>query len=449
MKNMIKWLGCILVLLPSITKADLNDELNKFFERAGASVNVSSGEIYQGQKAGYMTGGGITVRGRIINSQPVSISLPGFDAGCGGIDIFSGGFSFIDHQQLVETLKSIGSSAMGYAFLLGLETVSPQVSGVIKNLQTWSNNINALNINSCETAQLAIGSVWPRRTAASQEVCRIIGSGDGRFTNYVKARHDCGQENSHREIEKTTNENDRFRDEINIAWESIQKQNYLAQDKDLAEFFMSLMGTVIFKNGKAPVRKVSKIKDESFLQAMIEGGKTTIYTCTDRKKCNFCLEVGEKEIDFSSSSAWLGKVRNQLIQMQEKILADTELSSDEKTLIAKSRLPLYKIVNVLTAYKKGSCPVDLYQVAEIVAMDLLMQFLSEAIEIVREGALQYRSVKMYGVDEINEFLEELKHVEEKVRYYEMRSMQLFEREFLLIQKIQLIEDQLRTELSFY
>lgn len=446
---MIKWWICALTFLPLLVKADLHDELNKFFDKAGASVNVTSGEVYQGQKAGYMTGGGITVRGRIINSKPISMSLPSFDAGCGGIDIFNGGFTFINHQQLVETLKSIGSSAMGYAFLLGLETVSPQVSGVIKNLQTWSNTINALNINSCEAAQLSIGSVWPRRTAASQEVCKRLGSGEGRFTNYIVARHDCGRESAHREIEKTTNGNERFRCTINIAWESIQKQNYLAQDKDLAEFFMSLMGTVIFKNEETPIRKASKIKDESFLQAMIEGGKTTIYTCTDRKENNLCLAVGEKEIDFSSSSAWLGKVRNQLIQMQEKILADTELSNDEKALLAKSRLPLYKIVNVLTAYKKGSCPIDLYQVAEIVAMDLLMQFLSEAIEIVREGALQYRSVKMYGVDEVNEFLEELKHVEEKVRYYETRSMQLFEREFLLIQKIQLIEDQLRTELSFY
>jgi conjugative transfer pilus assembly protein TraH len=443
---MNKWWICI-IFFPLIAQADLNDELNKFFDRAGASVNVTSGEIYEGQKAGYMTGGGITIRGRIINSKPLSINLPDFDAGCGGIDIFSGGFTFIDHKQLVETLKSIGSSAMGYAFLLGLETVSPQVSGVIKNLQTWSNSINALNINSCEAAQIAIGSAWPRRTAASQEVCRRIASGKGILTNYVKARHDCGQKNQ--EIENKRNENERFRDEVNIAWESIQKQSYLAQDKDLAEFFMSLMGTVIFKNGDAPTRKASKIKDESFLQAMIEGGKTTIYTCTDRRESNLCLKVGEKEIDFSSSNAWLGRVKNQLIQMQEKILADTELSDDEKALLAKSRLPLYKIVNVLTAYKKGFCPVDLYQVAEIVAMDLLMQFLSEAIEIVREGALQYRSVKMFGVDEVNEFLEELKHVEEKVRYYEIRSMQLFEREFLLIQKIQLIEDQLRTELSFY
>ena len=203
------------------------------------------------------------------------------------------------------------------------------------------------------------------------------------------------------------------------------------------------------KGSHSPCREPSKIKDESFLQALIEGGKTTIYRCSDGKASNYCLQIEEKEIDFSASHSWLGRVRQQLIHMQEKIVEDIELSEEEKVLLVRSRLPLYKIVNVLTAYKKGACPVDLYQVAEIVAMDLLMQFLSEAIEIVREGALQFKNEKMYGVDEINDFLEELKLVETKVRYYETRSMQLFEREFLLIQKIQLIEDQLRAELSFY
>lgn len=343
-----------MLMLPLIAKADLHDELNKFFDRVGASTNTSSAEIYQGQKAGYMTGGGISMRGQIVNSKPLSITMPSFDAGCGGIDIFSGGFTFINHQQLVETLKSIGSSASGYAFLLGLETISPQVSGVIKNLQTWSNHINALNINSCETAQVAVGSLWPKRTMASQEVCRRLGRETGRLTDYVSARHGCALEKVKQEIAATDHKGPGFlKDEVNIAWESIQKIS--SHDKELSEFFMTLMGTIIFRNskqGSLHELKPSKINDESFLQTLIEGGKTTIYTCEDKH----CLLVSEKEIDFASSKSWLGRIRDQLIQIQEKILSDTELSETEKTLLSKSRLPLYKIVNVLTAYKKEAAP---------------------------------------------------------------------------------------------
>jgi conjugative transfer pilus assembly protein TraH len=447
---MIKWCLCIIPFFPLLVRADLHDELNKFFDRAGASVNVSSGEIYEGQKAGYMTGGGITVRGRVINTKPLSVNLPGFDAGCGGIDIFNGGFTFLDHRQLVEALKSIGSSAYGYAFLLGLKTLSPQVSGVIENLQTWANHINALNINSCEIAQTAVGSVWPKRTMASQEVCRRISSEKGWFTNYVAGRHGCADAKNYNETSKIAEGLQGYlKEEVNVAWESIQKQSYLSSDRELAEFFMSLMGTVVFhkENGStAGKRFPSKIGDESFLQALIEGGKTTIYNCEDH---THCLVVIDKEIDFTASKSWLGRIRDQLIQIQGKILSDTELSVDETTLLTKSRLPLYKIVNVLTAYKKGACPVDLYHVSEIVAMDLLMQFLREAIDVVREGALQFKNEKMYGGSEIDTYLEELKHVERKVHYYETRSMQLFEREFLIIQRIQLIEEQLRTELSLF
>ncbi len=449
---MMKWLLCLILITTHPLKANLNEKLNNFFDKAGASVNVSSGEIYQGQKAGYMTGGGVVVRGRVIDTKPLTVSLPKFDAGCGGIDIFTGGFTFIDNKQLIETLKSIGSSAVGYAFLLGLKSVSPLVSGTIENLQTWANHINTFNINSCEIAQAAVGSVWPKRTMASQEICRRISSGNGQYTSYAAGRHGCAQEKN---FDEKMTAGDKLpgylREEINIAWESIQKQSYLANDPQLAEFFMSLMGTMIFRKddkGITPERKLSKIRDASFLQAMLEGGKTTIYACSDRQTNNHCLRVHEQEIDFSSSHSWLGRVKDQLLSIQEKILSDEELSTDEKTLLANSRLPLYKIINVLTAYKKGKCPVDLYHIAEVVAIDLLCHFLGEAIEIVREGTLQFKNEKMYVADDINDFLEELKLVESKVRYYETHSMQLFERELLLIQKIQMIEDQLRAELSF-
>ena len=276
----------------------------------------------------------------------------------------------------------------------------------------------------------------------------------GLFTNYVSGRHDCAQEKKHQGVKNTqSNAEGFFNDEVNVAWESIKKQSYLAADRELAEFFMSLMGTIIFRNERTEKInktvgeiKPSKIGDESFLQALIEGGKTTIYACEESK---YCLVVKEKVVDFAASKSWLGRVRDQLIQIQEKILSDNELSPNEEKLLTKSRLPLYKIINVLTAYKKGACPVDLYHVSEIVAMDLLMQFLREAVDIVREGAMQFKNEKMYDGSEIDTYLEELRHVERKVQYYESRSMQLFEREFLIIQRIQLIEEQLKAELSLF
>ena len=82
--------------------ADLKKDLNEFFDSFGASTNVSSAEVYEGQKAGYATGGSVTVRNRLLNSKILTVNLPKINAGCGGIDIYAGGMSFVSSEKLIE-----------------------------------------------------------------------------------------------------------------------------------------------------------------------------------------------------------------------------------------------------------------------------------------------------------------------------------------------------------
>jgi len=439
---------CLLVS-SGVAFGDIHTELNNFFERFGSQSNISSSGIYEGQKAGYLTGGGLTVRNRVMNRSPLTVNLPKFDAGCGGIDLYAGGFSFINSQQLVDTLKSVGSSAIGYAFLLGLETVSPQVSNTMKNLQTWSNSINAFNINSCEAASGLVGSVWPRQTHASQHVCRTLGGKKGIFSDYLSARHNCAQSSERDSFRRKLSEDSEYQDllfeEYNLAWRVIQKQPYLANDPELAELFMTLMGTVVITvNDGRPIynRVPSKILDESFLQTLLEGGDLSVYGCDNPK---ICMALCEKKIYLSPEKSWTGKVQTQLLKMQEKILCDEELSEEEKSLLTKSGLPIYKVINVLTAYKHGHCPIDLYQISGIVAMDLLTQFLKESIQMVREACNQLKQAQMYS-EKLDDYLVGLDRIESAVHYYETRSARLMEQEFQLMQKIQLLEQQIASEI---
>lgn len=445
----MKRLILLFFAINSIGFADIHSELNNFFERFGSQSNLSSSSLYEGQKAGYLTGGGLSVRNKIMTRSPLTVNLPKFDAGCGGIDLYAGGFSFINSQQLIDTLKSVGSSAIGYAFLLGLETVSPQVSNTMKNLQTWSNNINAFNINSCEVASGLVGSVWPRQTHASQHVCRTLGGKKGLFNDYLSARHNCAQSSERETFRKKISENNEYQDllfeEYNLAWRVIQKQPYLANDPELAELFMTLMGTVVIsRNEGRPVfdRYASKILDESFLQTLLEGGDLSIYSCRDAKNC---LTLNEKKVYLPFEKAWTGKVQSQLLKMQDKILCDQELSEEEKSLLNKSSLPIYKVINVLTAYKHGHCPIDLYQISGIVSMDLLTQFLKESIQMIREACYQLKEAQMYS-EKIDDYLVGLDRIENTVRYYENRSARLMEQEFQLMQKIQLLEKQIASEI---
>jgi len=441
----------ILALIPIVSFADIQEEMMKFYHRWGSDANSTKAEIYKGQKAGHCTGGGITIRNRIFNNHPITVSLPKFDAGCGGIDIYAGGFSFINDQELIQALKGVGSSAAGYAFLLGLETISPQISNTIKQLQTWANNVNSFNINSCEAAAQLVGSVWPYNQQASQHICRSVGSKQGFFNDHLSARHKCAQSSENDRVNDKIKENPESADmlvgEYNIGWLAIQQQPILSKDPEIAELFMTLMGTCIIRKEQGqPTAKVlsSKATDANFLESLLQGGTLTLLKCDNRNKRQ-CLRPEEVKVALARNDSWGGRIRVQLLEIQKKILDDVELTDEEISLLAKSHLPIYKIINILTAYSDGYCPIDLYRVADIIAADLLNQFLRECIEMVREGCKVLRAKQSFAT-EIDQYIANLDHTAEFLRHEELGVSNRFEQEYQLIQKMLLLEKQIASEL---
>lgn len=444
----------LILSVPCIGHASLHGNLNRFFNHMGTSTHVDSAEVYNGQKAGYLTGGGVMTRNRVIDTQIASVNLPKFDAGCGGIDIFAGGFSFINHQQLVQTLKSIAGNAAGYGFLLALETASPQVSSIMKQLQTWSNTINSIGINSCETATGLVNAAWPQQTAAKQQICRSMSGKSGAVSDYVLARHQCSQSE---EFDKTMEEwasddtyADMLKEEYNIAWSAIQRNKFLSKNRQLAELFMSLMGTIISrKEGDSIATETwpALIDDETFLHALIEGGTATMYSCADSRD-EKCLNLVMQPITIEKNQSWLGKIQAILVEMQRKILADQELDESEKQFLSTTKPAVYHIINVLTAYKKGPCPVDLHQVSEIVAMELFLSTLREVIQVVRFGATQLQDGQMFETH-VDAYLEQLERIEDTVRHYELRLSNQMEREHHMMQKINLLEEKIVSEIVLY
>ena len=59
------------------------------------------------------------------------------------------------HQQAAvhRLLQNIGANAVGYAFKLALQSISPDIDKLLTELRDQINKINAMNINSCEAAQ--------------------------------------------------------------------------------------------------------------------------------------------------------------------------------------------------------------------------------------------------------------------------------------------------------
>jgi conjugative transfer pilus assembly protein TraH len=70
--------------------ADVNGDMNNFFNKLGFASNTSQPQVWQGQAAGYASGGSLYARTQVKTIQLVSMTLPDINAGCGGIDAYLG-----------------------------------------------------------------------------------------------------------------------------------------------------------------------------------------------------------------------------------------------------------------------------------------------------------------------------------------------------------------------
>ena len=140
--------GCLLAPVPA--HADLEAEMSAMF---GALVNVTEPTAHLGQRRGVLSAGSVVARHRLVDANLVSFVPPSFEAGCGGIDLFGGSFSFINVEQFTNLLRAIASNAAGYAFQLALTTMAPSAAEIIEQLQKKVQQMNQLFGSSCQLAQ--------------------------------------------------------------------------------------------------------------------------------------------------------------------------------------------------------------------------------------------------------------------------------------------------------
>ena len=88
--------AAVLMASPTPALAGVEGEMQSFMSDMGAQANVTGPSAYQGQSAGYYSMGSVWSRFPQKNIQPFNIQLPHARAGCGGIDLFAGSFSFIN-----------------------------------------------------------------------------------------------------------------------------------------------------------------------------------------------------------------------------------------------------------------------------------------------------------------------------------------------------------------
>ena len=395
LKYMFKISICI--LSAPIAHADVATDLGNFWRGHGGVYNVNKPGSFISQSGGYHTLGGVNSRAPVRSVNLGNIQLPSARAGCSGIDVFSGGFSHINSTQMTATLKAIASNAVGYAFKLALETLSPKLMDVLESVREQADQINRLNINSCEQAQQLVGSIWAKSEESTKTICADIGNSKGIFSDYAASRHGC-----HGTARKSTLDQDPTRTyrNKNVAWTIIRKVAPFNSDQQMAELAMTLTGTVIpISQANAaeyiiykPPMGVETIGDkEGLWLTLMSGGKAKIYKCDEPINC---MTITTQEVTIQNTDAISHKVQGLIKNMQDQVrtgCSDTDASNetcfaaDEHKILEQTEFPLLTLLNAYSVYGTaiGTSP-EVY--SDIIAIGMIKSYFDDIMSVVSRAA---------------------------------------------------------------
>ena len=390
--------------------ASIANKMENWFQ-AQNYANLTQAQVIAGQSARYGTLGGISTRNLV--SEPfhfIDVQTPKFSAGCGGIDFYSGGFSAINADEFMKNLRAIGQNAQSLAFMLAIQVVSPQLSGLMQEIQSWANKINSMNLSSCEAATAVVGGAM-----------ELFGEKEGNCTltrmqsfgeDYRKANSACTTGGRIKETENSKHNQASFI-KGNLAWYVLMQIPYFKNDLEFAQLVMNLTGTMIIEDaGNSEAGPLSlkiigpaisgEVKDERFhqiYQSLLKGATATGGSAGRSLKLYQCLDLNADPKSCQKISAspqeiainWPGlqeKIDQHIGSILAKIKRDEELTPLEKGIVSSTSIPLYLLLSVSAAYFPNPIYASgvISSYTEMIAQDILLSALNSILGLVLESA---------------------------------------------------------------
>ncbi len=386
--------------LIGVARADVASEMNGFFNDAGGAANVTGPTAFQGQSAGYYSLGNVWTRFPQKSVSPFNLQLPSARAGCGGIDLFSGSFSFINASEIVAMLKATANNALGFAFKLAIDSVSPEIGKVMDEFSQKAQLLNQMNISSCETAQALVGGIWPQMDTTRSTICEAVGNGQGVFSDWAASRQGCNN-GGQRDATLAGNTDPAMKEQIigdphNYTWEALKKSSkFGAFDQAFSEYVMTLVGTIVTTppsgSEHGPKVVIYGPAEEAVVTALLDG--TANAPAVKILKCNNdpCTDVSDQTLNVPASSALRPRIATMIKSMSSKIRSDSALDAAEKQLLNMATVPIYKILAVQAYAHYALTDGEIQTLSEIVAVDLLNAMLDNMLDRVEQAKVFYQT----------------------------------------------------------
>lgn len=405
-------LGVLLTLTPA--QANINAEMQDMFNAMGAVGNVTEPGAFRGQSRNLYTGGSLSMRVPQRNFQLFSLQAPSFKHGCGGIDLFGGAFSFVNSEQLVAMLQNIGSVAVTQAFLLALDSISPEIGKTLKTMQEWAQKFNGMAINSCEAGQALAHGVFGEMNEAKSHACRSVKSGSGATPDYAKSWFECNSQGPGGTVSTAQGANNKLKFSTfvdgNVMWRALQGINGI--DDSTRELLMSFTGTYIIKrNGDGTDEEMSidpRAPTLTKLGQFVDGMGTedengeivlTVYSCgADPLDCMSPVTKA------TTVKSFRRRAEDAMRDMVDGMIGREAINAASVGFVNSSRLPVKRMLDVTTQVDRNTAYSAINSWRDSVAMDLAREFLLRALEDARR-MMQTRNaskVEQGFIDRINQ-----------------------------------------------
>lgn len=355
-------------IFSSPARANMQNALNSMF-----MSNVTSPQAYKSSTRSGFVGGGITLRTPIKPINLVAYDPPRWSAGCSGLDIYGGSFTFIDAQQFTTLLRNIMNNATGLLFKAAIAIIDPMIDGKLGEFEKIVQDLNALSSNTCAVAAAAVNAFNPKLLdEESKAQAAAVGEAMGKFTHHFSALHPDSPTQSKADSQATEDANPAAG---NFTWRALHRSQVAdsigavgmsVDPKDTKGdipkmFLLSLIGTeidsayVTATNPQSTPTTQTQWGPLITLTELVGGDGLEMYTCSgaaiggdqDALGPHSCVEYVKVPLDMANTQDY---VRNMLYGDDTNLTA-AGISNALKNYTAESPGPnsIYsKIVNCTT-----------------------------------------------------------------------------------------------------
>ncbi|SMC28553.1 conjugative transfer pilus assembly protein TraH [Desulfacinum hydrothermale DSM 13146] len=430
---------CLSVVLTAsfsfpVRAGSLEDALNSMFSTAAGEP-----QVYESQRRGGLVGGYFSAKAPVKSINVINFAAPRIDAGCGGIDMFFGSFSFLNAQELQQLIRAIGANAVGYAFKSAIQAMCGHCAAVLNDLEAKINALNRNLKNTCSLAHMVVDTFNPISTknkadetgnlikASKNTVSDVFESIMGLFSNPQSSIEDSPEANPNAG---------------NLIWKALwetgaagiigdPRSAYSPRNSaalQMAQYLMSMTGTVIVPvtpdpnttdcsgSERCSVRAVPFGPILSF-RALVDGSdeypNATYYRCDNTDGPMSCQHITEAAFTFEGIKQWVDTELDAIISATSN---GVELTGQQQYLISIIPLPILRYL--MDVQSDAAMMSYVKQFALDMIVDSVAVNLGHAIIMAAQNAFN-------GVDDVSipqSYYVNLDSLRKEVSKYE-RSMQ--------------------------